>query len=145
MADDRPPEIDDEILAFAARMFDLARSGETALLIEYVDAGLPVDLTNGVGDSLLMLAAYYDRAETVQALLERGADTGRINDRGQTALAAATFRRAADEVELLLRAGADPCLGSPNAIEVARFFEYPDMLEMLEAAVAGKPGDTADR
>jgi ankyrin repeat protein len=137
MADDHPPEISDEVLEFAARMFDLARSGETALLMEYVDAGLPVDLTNSVGDSLLMLAAYYDRAETVQSLLERGADTSRINDRGQTALAAATFRRSADEVEMLLKAGADPYLGSPSAIEVARFFEYPEMLELLEGAVGG--------
>lgn len=73
MADDAAPETSDEVLEFAARMFDLARSGETALLVEYVDAGLPVNLTNSAGDSLLMLAAYYDRAETVQALLERGA------------------------------------------------------------------------
>lgn len=137
MADDDPPETSDEVLQFAARMFDLARSGETALLIEYVDAGLPVNLTNSVGDSLLMLAAYYDRAETVQALLERGADSSRINNRGQTALAAATFRGSADEVEMLLKAGADPYLGSPSAIEVARFFQYLDMQELLERAAGG--------
>jgi uncharacterized protein len=137
MADDATPETSEEVLQFAARMFDLARSGETALLMEYVDAGLPVDLTNSAGDSLLMLAAYYDRAETVQALLERGADTSRINNRGQTALAAATFRGSADEVEMLLKAGADPYLGSPSAIEVARFFQYLDMQELLERATSG--------
>jgi hypothetical protein len=137
MADDDPPEVSDDVLEFAARMFDLARSGETALLMECVDAGLPVNLVNSAGDSLLMLAAYYDRAETVQALLERGADTGRINNRGQTALAAATFRGSADEVEMLLNAGADPYLGSPSAIEVARFFEYLDMVALLERAASG--------
>jgi hypothetical protein len=137
MADDDPPEVSDDVLEFAARMFDLARSGETALLMEYVDAGLPVNLINSAGDSLLMLAAYYDRAETVQALLERGADTSRINNRGQTALAAATFRGSADEVEMLLNAGADPYLGSPSAIEVARFFEYLDMVALLERAAGG--------
>ena len=137
MADEVPPELDDEVLAFAARMFNLARDGETAVLMEYVDAGLPVDLTNAKGDSLLMLAAYYDHPETVQALLARGADTERINDRGQTALTAAVFRRSADGVELLLEAGADPALGAPNAIETARFFEYPDMLELLEDPAAG--------
>jgi ankyrin repeat protein len=132
MADETPPELDDEVLVFAARMFDLARGGDAAALAAYVDAGLPVNLTNAKGDSLLMLAAYYDHPETVQALVERGADTERVNDRGQTALSAAVFRRSADGVELLLKAGADPALGSPNAIETARFFEYPDMLELLE-------------
>ena len=141
MADEQPPELDDEVLAFAARMFDLARSGDTAVLEAYVDAGLPVDLTNAKGDSLLMLAAYYDHPETVQALLERGADTERVNDRGQTALSAAVFRRSADGVELLLKAGADPALGSPSAIETARFFEYSDILEILEdPAAGGDPG-----
>jgi ankyrin repeat protein len=137
MADADPPEISDEVLEFAARMFDLARSGETALLVEYVEAGLPVNLTNSEGDSLLMLAAYHDRAETVQALLERGADANRINNRGQTILAAATFRGSADGVEMLLKAGADPYLGSPSAIEVARFFAYLDMVELLEQAAGG--------
>jgi ankyrin repeat protein len=137
MADDPPPEVSDDVLQFAARMFDLARSGETALLMEYVDAGLPVNLTNSAGDSLLMLAAYYDRAGTVEALLARGADCNRINDRGQTVLAAATFRGSADEVEMLLKAGADPYLGSPSAIEVARFFAYLDMVELLERAAGG--------
>jgi uncharacterized protein len=137
MAEELPPELDDDVLAFAARMFDLARGGETAVLAAYVDAGLPVNLTNAKGDSLLMLAAYYDHPETVQALLERGADTERVNDRGQTALSAAVFRRSADGAELLLKAGADPTLGSPNAIETARFFEYPDMTEMLADPAAG--------
>jgi ankyrin repeat protein len=137
MADELPPELDDELLAFAARMFDLARSGDTAVLAAYVDAGLPVDLANAKGDSLLMLAAYYDHPETVQALLERGADTERINDRGQTALSAAVFRRSADGVEALLKAGADPTLGAPNAIDTARFFEYPDMTELLEGPAPG--------
>jgi ankyrin repeat protein len=139
MADEQPPELDDEVLVFAARMFDLARSGDTAALAAYVDSGLPVNLTNAKGDSLLMLAAYYDHPETVQALLERGADTERVNDRGQTALSAAVFRRSADGVELLRKGGADPVLGSPNAIETARFFEYPDMLELLEDPAAGGP------
>ena len=139
MADEQPPELDDEVLVFAARMFDLARSGDTAALAAYVDSGLPVNLTNAKGDSLLMLAAYYDHPETVQSLLERGADTERVNDRGQTALSAAVFRRSADGVESLLKGGADPALGSPNAIETARFFEYADMLELLEDPAAGGP------
>ena len=126
-------DLDAETLAYAHRMFDLARGGETAALSAQVDAGLPVDLTNDKGDTLLLLAAYYDRPETVIALLERGADPSRVNDRGQTALAAATFRRSTSSVQALLAAGADPTAGGPSAVDTARFFEYPDMVELLES------------
>lgn len=126
-----PVEPDDETLAFAHRMFDLARSGETEQLAAALDAGLPVDLTNAKGDTLLILAAYYDRRDTVVALLAHGADTSRTNDRGQTALAAAAFRRSAPIVGALLAGGADPSAGTPSAIETATFFDDPEMLELL--------------
>ncbi|CAN5770793.1 hypothetical protein BH20ACT4_BH20ACT4_03460 [soil metagenome] len=131
--------MDDETLAFAHQMFDLARSGDSHALARYVDAGLPADLTNSAGDTLLILAAYHDHPETVAALLARGADTTRVNDRGQTALAAAVIRRS-DAVELLLAAGADPANGSPSPIEVAEFFDLPDMLTRLTDAAAEAPG-----
>jgi uncharacterized protein len=124
-------ELDEETLAFAHRMFDLARAGGTEDLIGYVDAGLPVNMTNDKGDTLLILAAYHAHPETVAALLDRGADHSRTNDRGQTALAAAAFRSSTDAVTALLRAGADPTHGSPSAIETATFFDLPDMLALL--------------
>ncbi|MEV4492834.1 ankyrin repeat domain-containing protein [Micromonospora coxensis] len=123
--------LDAETIAFAHRMFDLARGGATEELGEYVDAGLPVNLTNDKGDTLLILAAYHARPETVAALLARGADHTRTNDRGQTALAAAVFRRNAEAVRALLDAGADPAQGSPSAVETARFFDLPEMLTLL--------------
>jgi ankyrin repeat protein len=131
MADEH--ELDDDTLAYAHRMFELARSGDAAELAAQIDAGLPVDLTNDKGDNLLILAAYYVRPDTVAALLQRGADTERVNDRGQTALAAATFRRSVPIVTMLLDAGADPHAGGPTAIETARFFELSDMLAILDA------------
>ncbi len=127
MADD----LDQETLAFAHRMFDLARGGQTEELIGNVDAGLPVNLTNDKGDTLLILAAYHAHPDTVVALLERGADHTRANDRGQTALAAATFRRSTAAVTALLTAGADPAHGSPSALETAIFFQLDDMLALL--------------
>ncbi|MFC0505957.1 ankyrin repeat domain-containing protein [Micromonospora costi] len=126
-------ELDAETLAFAHRMFDLARAGATEELAGYVDAGLPVNLTNDKGDTLLILAAYHARPETVTALLARGADHRRANDRGQTALAAAVFRRDTEAVRALLAAGADPEHGSPSAVETARFFELREMLDALGA------------
>ena len=126
-----PPELDPDVLAFAHQMFELARGGASEQLAAYVDAGLPVNLTNDKGDTLLMLAAYHAHPGTVRVLLEGGADTGRVNDRGQTPLGAAVFRQSAETVSLLLAAGADPALGAPSALEMARFFELPDLLAML--------------
>jgi len=121
----------EEELAFLRSMFDLARTGETEQLAAAVDAGIPVNLTNEAGDSLLILAAYHDHPETVRALLDRGADTTRVNDRGQTALGAAVFRRSERAVTDLLTAGADPARGTRSALDIARFFDLPEMLALL--------------
>ena len=123
--------VDPEVIELAARVFDLARTGATAELAAYVDAGVPPNLTNDKGDTLLLLAAYHDHPETVGALLDRGADHSRVNDRGQTALAAAVFRRSVDSVERLLAAGADPDGGGRSARATAEFFELSEMSALL--------------
>jgi uncharacterized protein len=125
--------IDPGVIELAGRVFDLARGGHTEELTAYVDAGVPVNLTNDKGDTLLILAAYHGHAETVAALLARGADHSRANDRGQTALAAAVFRQSTATVTALLDAGADPDAGGPSARATAAFFELPAMTELLEA------------
>ena len=121
-----------EVIELAGRVFDLARGGATANLVEYLGAGVPANLTDDKGDTLLILAAYHGHADTVAALLERGADHARVNDRGQTALAAAVFRRSQDGVRTLVDAGADPDAGGPSARETAVFFELPEMTALLE-------------
>jgi ankyrin repeat protein len=126
------PELD-----FLHHALDLAREGRADELAALVDAGLPVNLTNPAGDTLLILAAYHPHPDAVAALLQRGADTERENDRGQTALGAAAFRQHARCVELLLDAGADPAGGARSALDLARFFGLDDMLELLEAARPG--------
>ena len=128
-----PAPIDADVIELAGRVFDLARAGATEELAAYVDAGVPADLTNGKGDTLLVLAAYHDHPETVGALLDRGADHSRVNDRGQTALAAAVFRRSAGSVGRLLAAGADPDAGGQSARATALFFELSEMSALLDA------------
>ncbi len=123
--------IDPGVVELAGRVFDLARGGHTEELAAYVDAGVPADLTNDKGDTLLILAAYHGHPETVGALLARGADHSRANDRGQTALAAAVFRQSAETASMLLAAGADPDAGGPSARATAMFFELPEMTELL--------------
>jgi ankyrin repeat protein len=123
--------IDAGVIELAGRVFDLARGGHTEELVAYVDAGVPVNLTNDKGDTLLILAAYHQHPATVAALLARGADHSRVNDRGQTALAAAVFRQSAEAVRHLLDAGADPDAGDPSARATAAFFDLPAMTDLL--------------
>ena len=127
-----PEPLTDEELAFLRGVLDLARDGRAGELAEVLDRGVPVNLTGGSGDSLLILAAYHDHPETVRMLVARGADVDRVNDRGQTALGAAVFRRSAESVRLLLDAGADPRAGGRSAVEIAAFFELDEMAALLE-------------
>ncbi|MER6502054.1 ankyrin repeat domain-containing protein [Streptomyces sp. NPDC001455] len=122
---------DPEVIELATKMFDLARRGETDTLAAYVDAGVPADLTNDRGDSLLMLAAYHGHAAAVTALVRRGADPDRANDRGQTPLAGAVFKGENEVIEALLAAGADPAAGTPSAVDTARMFGKSDLLELF--------------
>ena len=136
-ADAQPagPAYTAEQIAFLNAVFDAARAGDTAKVADLVDRGVPVDLTDATGDTLLILAAHHDHGDLVRALLDRGADTTRTNDRDQTALVAAVFRGAGPIVEHLLAAGADPELGSPNAHAVADHFALSEMTELLEREV----------
>ncbi|KUL34967.1 hypothetical protein ADL22_29165 [Streptomyces sp. NRRL F-4489] len=122
---------DPEVLQLAAKVFDLARHGDTDTVAAYVDAGVPANLTNDKGDSLVMLAAYHGHAATVEALLQRGGDADRANDRGQTPIAGAVFKGADDVVKVLLEHGADPAAGAPSAIETARMFQKTELLKLF--------------
>ncbi|MFE2357756.1 ankyrin repeat domain-containing protein [Streptomyces parvulus] len=124
---------DPEVVELATKIFDLARQGRTEVLVAYVDAGVPANLTNDRGDSLVMLAAYHGHAEAVRALLGRGADADRVNDRGQTPLAGAVFKGETEVTKALLEAGADPAAGTPSAVDTARMFARADLLELFGA------------
>jgi hypothetical protein len=112
----------------------MARAGDTESLAAYVDAGVPADLSNDSGDTLLMLAAYHGHAETVSALLERGAAPDKPNDRGQSPLAGAVFKGETAVVELLAEAGADPDAGTPTARAAAEMFEKTEYLALFDNA-----------
>jgi ankyrin repeat protein len=101
------------------------------MLAAYIDAGVPVNLTNTNGDTLVMLASYYGHESAVAALIARGVDVDRHNNRGQTPLAGAVFKNDTTIIELLLSADADPLAGSPSALETARFFEREELARQL--------------
>lgn len=133
------------------QMFDLARTGDTKLLA-YVAAGLPVDLTNQRGDTLLMLAAYYGHVDLVRGLLRppaptrgdvsvgksTGANPNRLNGKNQSILAGAVFKGEVEVVRVLVEAGADPLAGTPSAEDTANIFSAQDTYADLFAAAPGR-------
>lgn len=131
---------DEEQRAFVEGVLDLAREGRTGPLLEMITAGVSVDLANARGDTPLILAAYREHPETVEALLHAGASTDLVNSMGQTALIAAVFRSSEQIVRSLLQAGADPEVGNHTASEVAVQFGLTGMQRIL-AEHAAKPRD----
>ncbi|KQP03384.1 ankyrin repeat domain-containing protein [Methylobacterium sp. Leaf93] len=128
------PELDSETLAFAGRVFQYARAGHVDELAELFAQGLPANLLNDKGDSLLMLAAYNGQVETTRLILDNGGDPELSNDRGQTPLAGAAFKGDMAIVELLLEKGATidgTGTGTRTALMTAAMFNRTEMVELL--------------
>jgi len=127
--DSLPPEA----IELATKLFNYARSGSTPELEQYITAGIPVNLTNQTGDTLLMLAAYHGHDGTVKRLLELGADPDAVNVKGQAPIAGAVFKGHDEVVKVLFEAGADVTAGHPNARDCAVMFKRANLLELFES------------
>jgi uncharacterized protein len=124
---DSPP--DSQLVTIAHACFDFARAGDTERLRAYVEQGVPANLTDATGNTLLMLAAHHGHAETVSALVALGADPDRTNDRGQSPLGSAVFKEEDEVVAALLAANADPDVGTPSARTTAKMFDRVELLQ----------------
>lgn len=128
------PPLDDEALAFAARVFQLARNGNPIELRDLLAQGLPPDLRNDKGDSLFMLAAYHGNDGAVRALLDYKADPNLPNDKGQAPLAGVAFKGNVAIAKLLLDGGAavDGPLGLERTpLMMAAMFDQIQMAGLL--------------
>lgn len=129
-------DLDDATIAFANEVFDLARSGDSDALSRLLDKGLPPNLRNHKGDSLLMLASYHGHREAVRVLLRYKADPDLRNDNGQTPIAGAAFKGNLPMIELLLAHGADVEGASPDgrtALMIAAMFDRTEIVDYLVA------------
>src|SRR5690606_20619525 len=86
------PELDDAALASAEQVSDSARNGEAVPRGEPLARGLPANLRDSNGDSLLMLASYHGHLDATRVLLERGGGPQLRHDTGHTPLAGAAFK-----------------------------------------------------
>ncbi|MGX4642618.1 ankyrin repeat domain-containing protein [Massilia sp. SYSU DXS3249] len=129
-----PADLDDDTLAFVRRVFQYARTGDAGELSTLLGQGLPPNLRNERGDSLLMLACYHGHLPAARALLDAGADPELLNDAGQTPLAAAAFKGDAACASLLLERGALVDAAGPNgktALMIAAMFNRVDIARLL--------------
>ena len=94
----------EELQVFA---LDFARTGKTQDLKAMLQSGMPVNLSDHKGNSLLMLASYNGNLETTSMLVDFGAQVDKKNDRGQTPLAGVCFKGYLDIVKVLVKAGAN--------------------------------------
>lgn len=128
----KPPTTDDGTVALAQAMMDAARAGNQEGLVPILDQGAPLEMRDGAGNTMLMLAAYHGHAELVAELARRGADVDAANDRGQSPLAGVVFKDDLASARALIAAGADPDAGTPSARETAVYFEKPQFTALFE-------------
>jgi ankyrin repeat protein len=92
-------------------------------------------LTQGKGETALMLAVRSRDNRTVNLLLERGADVNAAGSTGATALTEAISARNAEAVKVLIRRGAHVNFafgrGSITPLIWASFQECPEIVEIL--------------
>jgi ankyrin repeat protein len=128
------PELDDAALAFAEQVFESTRKGDAARLADLLGRGLPPNIRNHNGDSLLMLASYHGHLDASRVLLENGADPQLHNDKGQSPLAGAAFKGYLDMARLLLDHGADVESATPDgktALMMAAMFNRSEIVALL--------------
>ncbi|UBV44735.1 ankyrin repeat domain-containing protein (plasmid) [Deinococcus taeanensis] len=131
-----PEHLDAGTLEFLQAVFDAARADDAARLAPLLQRGLPPNLRNQKGDSLLMLASYHGHLRTARLLLEHGADPELRNDQGQTPLLGAAYQGDLSMVRLLLAHHADVESPSPDgrtALMMAAMFGRAEIIEVLLA------------
>lgn len=114
---------------------DAARTGNDELLGPMLAAGMPVNLADEKGNSLLMLASYHGNLETTRLLLRAGASPDQRNARKQTPLAGVAFKGDLAAIKLLIENGADPNAnqgGGRLPIHFAALFGHTHIVEYLE-------------
>lgn len=101
-----------------------------------VDEGMPVDIVNNYGNTALMRAAYRNRTDVVQVLLQNGAAVDKqSNSDGFTALHFASFTSNTDVIRMLLRHGASRDIKSKNGktpIECTRGMNKEEAVRLLQ-------------
>ena len=102
-----------------------------------VEAGMPVDITDGYGWTALITAAaaINNRTDVVRCLLDKGADVNKQNREGWTALRVASINNQTDVMWMLLQHGARKDIKDEDGrtpIDHARFWNHKEAVDLLK-------------
>jgi ankyrin repeat protein len=114
--------------------FGAARSGDTAMLKEFIGIGYDLNTRDAKGYTALILAAYHGQSDAVELLLTSGANACAEDLRGNTALMGAIFKGELRIARRLMAAGCQP--DKPNnagqtAAMYAALFQRTEILQAL--------------
>ncbi len=128
------PEEETRYAELQLMALNAAREGNTELLGAMLEAGMPANLVDAKGNSLLMLASYHGHHAAVEMLLRHGARVDQRNHRAQTPLAGVAFKGDLAMAKLLVSHGADPHAdqgGGRLPVHFAALFGHPEMVQFL--------------
>jgi len=117
-----------------AYYFAAARTNDTAVIEQFVDAGIPIDSYNNKGYTALMIATYHGNKNTVNTLLHLGANACLEDNRGNTALMAAIFRGEFSIAKTLVSLDCDNAhqnKAGQTAEQFAQTFGQQKVIELL--------------
>ncbi|MFQ3592068.1 MAG: ankyrin repeat domain-containing protein [Gemmataceae bacterium] len=126
--------------------FQAAREGDTKTLREYFRLGMPVNVVNERGDSLLILAVYHGQTEAAALILRQpGLEVGYRNRMGFNALDGAAFKGNVELIQQLIQAGAKVNAQSPSGRTALMLAAMTNRLEAAkELLAAGADASLAD-
>ncbi|MCO7255686.1 ankyrin repeat domain-containing protein [Dickeya oryzae] len=116
-------------------LWDAARTGNDAVLKEFVSAGYNLNARDEKGYTAIILAAYHGHYDTVSLLLNHGADPCLQDSRGNTALMGAVFKGELKIAHLLLNAKCSPDTrnnAGQTAAMYASLFQRTEILKALQ-------------
>ncbi|QCW01947.1 ankyrin repeat domain-containing protein [Natrinema pallidum] len=107
---------------------------------ELIDRGIDVDAQNDGGHTALLKAVELENYDTVEVLLEGGADPNIFDNNGRCPLSVAVTRGRKDRtiVKMLLEHGADPTASDESGesvLEWVRTHGITDVAELMESYV----------
>ncbi|MCO7263406.1 ankyrin repeat domain-containing protein [Dickeya zeae] len=116
-------------------LWDAARTGNDAVLQEFINAGYNLNIRDEKGYTAVILAAYHSHYDTVSLLLNHGADPCLQDSRGNTALMGAVFKGELKIANLLLNAKCSPDTrnnAGQTAAMYASLFQRAEILKALQ-------------
>ena len=112
-----------------------ACDGDVSKVVEMVEAGMPVDITDGVGWTALIRAAMNNRTDVVRCLLDKGADVNKQHPEAMAMLHFANIMNRTDAMRMLLEHRARKDIKDEHGatpIDNARWRNNKEAVDLLE-------------